>query len=477
VPFLEPNYNPLDFFDNYKHDHAKMFPKGTTAVQLYYAGRGGELPYLQLVCLQYILKRYLTGAFFTQADLDEKTEQRKRAGRTFHPEIWQYILDKYQGRLPISIHAIKEGKKVGLGNALFRVDSEDSECFWLPGALEDILHHAWHPSGVCVLSSHIYEITKQFLEETSDNVEAALPYMLNDFGMRSSVNMDAAAVASFAHLLNFRGSDSGDIGETFARRYYGLGKYTWLYDAVDATEHSVMTALGKAGEVQRVGEILDKHPTGLISIVGDSYDIYNFTENIIGGVYRDRIAARLGKVVIRPDSDDPLVVVPRLLTILADKFGYTTNSKGYRVLSPCVGLIWGDGMDRYSIRRVYALMKSLGWSAENLVVGMGGGLVQKINRDSQHVAMKNCSQTRDGVEYDIWKEAKGKVSHRGKVALVWREERGVYETVNPKDVVFPLVNEHELTYHTGELKRDMTFEEIAGYSKIPFLQPGSGIGE
>jgi nicotinamide phosphoribosyltransferase len=469
MPFMEPEYNPLDFFDNYKHDHAKMFPKGTTAVQLYYAGRGGELPYLQLVGLQYFLKRYLCGAFFTQEDLDRKTEQRKRAGRTFHPEIWQYILDKYQGRLPISIHAIKEGKKVGLGNALFRVDSEDPECFWLPGALEDILHHTWHGSAVCVMSSHIYEVVKQYLYETSDNPEVHLPYMLNDFGMRSSVNMDAAAVASFAHLLNFRGSDSGDIGEHFARRYYRLGDFTWLYDAVDASEHSVMTALGKAGEVKRVGELLDLHPTGLISIVGDSYDIFNFTENIIGGVYRDRIAARQGKVVTRPDSDDPLVVIPRLLNILAEKFGYTTNNKGYKVLAPCVGLIWGDGMNRYSIRRVYALLKDLGWSAENLVVGMGGGLVQKgLDRDTQKVAMKNCSQTRDGVEYDIWKEAVGKASHRGKVALVWREEKNDYDTVNPQDVVFPLVNAHELTYHTGELKRDMTFEEIAAYSKIPY---------
>jgi nicotinamide phosphoribosyltransferase len=464
----EPRYNPLDFFDNYKHGHARMFPKGTTAVQLYYAGRGGELPYQQLIGLQYILKRYLVGPFFTQRDLDEKTEERKRAGRTFYPEIWQYILDTYNGHLPISIHAVREGKKVGLGNALYRVDSVDPNCFWLPGALEDILHHAWHPSGVCVLSSHIYEVVRQYLVETSDNVEAVLPYMLNDFGMRSAVNMDAAAVASFAHLLNFRGSDSGDIGERFARQWYGLGKHTWLYDAVDATEHSVMTALGKAGEVQRVGELLDEHPTGLLSLVGDAYDIYHFTENIIGGVYRDRIAARLGKVVVRPDSDDPLVVVPRLLNILAARFGSTVNSKGYKVLAPCVGLIWGDGMDRYSIRRVYALMKDLGWSAENLVVGMGGGLVQKINRDTQRVAMKNCSQTRDGVKYPIWKETPGKPSFRGEVALVWREEKNDYDTVNPEDVVFPLTNEHELTYHTGELKREMTFEEISAYSKVTY---------
>lgn len=469
----EPRYNPLDRFDNYKHGHAKMFPKGTTAVQLYYAGRGGELPYQQLVGLQYILKRYLVGPFFTQQDLDEKTEERKRKGRTFHPEIWQYILDTYNGYLPISIHAIKEGKKVSLGNALYRVDSEDPNCFWLPGALEDILHHTWHPSGVCVLSSHIYEIAREYLLETSDNIEAVLPYMLNDFGMRSAVNMDAAAIAAFSHFLNFRGGDSGDLGERFAEQWYGLSKFRSLYDAVDATEHSIMTALGKDGEVQRVGEILDLHPTGLISIVGDSYDIYNFTENIIGGVYRDRIAARLGKVVIRPDSGDPLYVVPRLLNILADKFGYSVNSKGYKVLAPCVGLIWGDGLDRYVMRRIYALLKSLGWSVEVLLGGMGGGLVQKINRDSQRVAMKNCSQTRDGVKYPIWKEAPGKASFRGEVALVWREEKQDYETINPEDVVYPLTNEHELTFHTGELKREMHFDEISGYSKIPFSTPDS----
>lgn len=460
--------NPLEDADEYKlAGHLAMIPKGTTKSVLYLIARGGELPYAQLFNLQGVVKQFLIGKFFTQADLDEITERRKTEGRPFYPEMWQYILDKYDGHLPIRIKAVKEGKKISLNNVLATIESTDDKCAGLPGQLETILMRVWHGSTVCVKSSYINQITNEYLELTSDNPEAARPYMLNDFGSRSAPNREAAAVGGAAHLLNGRGSDTG-LGERYLKQFYNAMKHRTLYDSVTATEHSVMTPYGPAGEVRRVGEILDLFPTGILSIVGDSYDIYNFTENIIGGVYRDRIAARIGKVVVRPDSGDPLVVVPKLLNILAEKFGHSVNRKGYKVLSPCVGIIFGDGMDLFSIRRLYALLKDLGWAAENVVVGMGGGLIQKVNRDTQLFAIKLCAQTRDGVEYDIYKNAPGKNSHRGHPALVYREELGKYDTIRKSDLVFPLVDDLELVSENGILYRDMTYDEISEYSQTPY---------
>jgi nicotinamide phosphoribosyltransferase len=460
--------NPLEDMDEYKiAGHLAMIPAGTTKSVLYLITRGGELPYAQLFNFQGLIKQYFLGKFFTQEDLDEITARRKAEGRPFYPEMWQYILDKYDGHLPLRFSAVKEGKKIGLNNVLATIESTDENCAGLPGQFETMLMRVWHGSTVCVKSSYINQITSEYLDLTSDAPEAMKPYMLNDFGSRSTPNRDAAAVGGAAHLLNGRGSDTG-LGERYLKQFYNALKHQTLYDSVTATEHSVMTPYGPGGEVRRVGEILDKFPTGLLSIVGDSYDIYNFTENIIGGVYRDRIAARIGKVVVRPDSDDPLVVVPRLLDILAERFGHSVNRKGYKVLSPCVGIIFGDGMDLFSIRRLYAHLKDLGWAAENVVVGMGGGLLQKVNRDTQLFAIKLCAQTRDGIEYDIYKEAPGKKSHRGHPALVYREEFGKYETIRKADLVFPLVNEIERVAENGILYRDMTFDEIASYSRTPY---------
>lgn len=467
--------NPLRIWDEYKmyHQLDGMFPDGTTNVVLYYTARGGEFPYAQLFGLQYIIKKYLVGKFFTQEDLNEIAEERELLGRPFNRGAWQYILDKHDGHLPIKICAVKEGIKLPLNNVMFTVTSTDDKCFWVPGALEDVLQHTWHPSGVAVKSSLIYEIAMEFLLQTSDIPEIAIQWMLNDFGLRSAVNMEAGAVAGAAHLLNFRGSDTG-LAEQILKQFYGVPKSTSLYDSVAATEHSQMTAEGKEGEVRVVGRLLDKFayiinkPNGILSIVGDSFDIYNFTENIIGGVYRDKIAGILGKIVVRPDSDDPLIVVPRLLNILGEKFGFTVNSKGFKVLSPCVGVIWGDGMDLFSIRQLFAKMKECGWATENCVVGMGGGLVQKINRDSQKVAIKCCEQTRNGQTFDIYKEAPGKSSFRGHPALVYHEETGAHETIRKNDLVFPLVDLLEPVLVNGILKRDMTFDEIAGYSKQLF---------
>lgn len=467
--------NPLRIFDEYKYYHPDMYPPGTTEVELYYTARGGEFPYAQLFGLQYVIKRWLAGKFFTQADLDEITEERRLLKRHFNPEIWQYILDTYDGRLPIEICAVKEGVKLEPNNAMFTVRSLDPKCYWIPGELEDVLQHVWLPSGVLVKSGMIHEIALDYLSKTSDNPNVAIQWMLNDFGLRSATTLEAGAIAGAAHLINFRGSDTG-LAEELLRQFYNVPKVTEtqaiaLYDSVAATEHSIMTSLGKDGEAIIVGQQLDKFPTGLLSIVGDSYDIYNFAANIIGGIYRDRIMSRLGKVVVRPDSDDPLVVVPKLLEILGDKFGFTVNSKGYKVLPPCIGLIWGDGMDLFSIRRLFAAMMDAGWSIENCVVGMGGGLVQKINRDTQKVAIKCCSQTRNGIQYDIWKEAPGKVSLRGKPALIYKEFNQKYETINRNSLVFPLVDYLEPVFNTGKLLRDMTYDEVVRLAKQPLNAP------
>jgi nicotinamide phosphoribosyltransferase len=361
--------NPLRYSDSYKDGHIWQYPPNTTDVYEYYEARGGEYPYQVLFGLQYILKSKLAGEFFTQQNLNDEAEDSQihfGAGYPYPKDAWQYILDKHQGRLPLEIRAVKEGIAIPIHNVMLTIRATDPNCFWLPGWVESVIQQVWYPSTVATKSRTVKELFKEFYERTTDN--SSYLFALHDFALRGVSSMESAALGGAAHLINFLGTDT-KAAMDLLHQFYNAPRVSGF--SVAASEHSTMTTWGREGEMNAVGNLLDKFPTGIVSIVGDSYDIYNFTRTILGGTYRDRIRARSGKVVVRPDSGDPNEVVPRVLRILAEQFGVRENSRGYKVLPPCVGVIQGDGMDYYSIRSLLSKLESLHWSAENVVVGMG----------------------------------------------------------------------------------------------------------
>lgn len=175
--------------------------------------------------------------------------------------------------------------------------------------------------------------------------------------------------------------------------------------------------------------------------MSDSYDIYNFVDNIVGKKFKDRILSRrenelgLCKLVTRPDSNTPEHPLPEDQMVWICEahwrnFGGHVNSKNKRVLNPKIGALWGDGIDRNGINAICAALDKAGFSVENVVFGMGGGLLQKINRDTQRFAFKSSAQCRDGVWHDIYKKPRdlSKASKRGKLKLV-RDENNDFETV------------------------------------------------
>src|ERR1019366_4331393 len=161
---------------------------------------------------------------------------------------------------------------------------------------------------------------------------------------------------------------------------------------------------------------------GLIAVVSDSYDLEHAVRELWGEKLREQVMRRDGVVVIRPDSGNPRDVVLQVLGWLGEKFGYETNQKGYRVLCPKVRVIQGDGVNYYTIQDTLATMAKAGWAAENVAFGMGGALLQQLNRDTQQFAIKCSSVTVDGEERAVWKSPKGdasKASKRGRLALGW----------------------------------------------------------
>jgi nicotinamide phosphoribosyltransferase len=467
--------NPLLDTDSYKETHPQVLPKTLTEAMNYYCNRGGIYSEMVFFGLQAQLIREFEGKFFTQQDLDEAYEDSQvhfYDGFPYPKAEWQYILDKYDGRLPLEIRAIKEGRPFnisnnGVNNVVFTVKSTDPKCAWLPGWAETRLMRNWYGSIVATQSREVKKLAKEYLALTADS-DAGLPFMLHDFGARAVSCTEQAAAGGGAHLINFLGTDT-KIGMSFLHQYYGAPRVCG--HSVPATEHQIMTMEGPSGEPNVVGRILEVYKDApILSMVIDSYDDEYFVREIMGGIYRDQILHGKTKVVARPDSGDPSVKVPLLLDILADRFGYSVNSKGYKVLSPCVGLLWGDGMDIFSIRKLYETLQRTGWSVENVVVGMGGGLLHKgINRDTSKAAMKFCNVVLDGVDTPVWKAPKGdptKASFKGRPALIYSENTGLFSTVQDVTGNGVYGDQLELVFRNGVVLRHQTLDEIRKLAEV-----------
>jgi len=446
--------------DSYKFLHYSMYPEGTESVYSYFEAReGATFEETVFFGLQYYLKKYLEGVVVTPEKVKfAEALAAKHFGNEeyFNKAGWQRILDEHGGKLPVRIRAVPEGTPVPISNVMMTVENTDPECYWLTNFLETILTHVWSASTVATLSRHVKKMMARYIEKTAET-DAGLPFMLHDFGFRGVSSVESAAFSGAGHLVNFLGTDTV-AAIVCAMEYYNTDVCAF---SVPASEHSIMTAYGADGERKIIQRLLEKFPTGILSVVGDSYDIFRTTEELVCGEFKDAILAREGVYVVRPDSGDPVETVIRLLAILGAKMGFTTNVKGYYVLNPKVRVIWGDGLDYTMIENILRAMAKAGWSAENIVFGMGGGLLQKINRDTQRFAFKSCAQKRDGVWYDIYKDPmdKSKVSKKGRLALekVEGAHGATYRTVQESEAENDIL---QTVFENGEVVKEYTFEEV-----------------
>jgi len=190
--------------------------------------------------------------------------------------------------------------------------------------------------------------------------------------------------------------------------------------SIPAAEHSTITAWGRENEAQAYENMLTQFPEGLVAVVSDSYNVYEACEKMWGGALREKVEHRAGTLVVRPDSGKPREVVLKVLEILGAKFGYETNAKGYRVLNPKIRVIQGDGVNYWTIQDTLTAMIRAGWSADNISFGMGGALLQQLNRDTQKFAFKCSSITVNGEDREVFKdpvEGHDKASKKGRLAL------------------------------------------------------------
>lgn len=448
--------NILLMTDSYKLSHWKQYPPKTEVVYSYFESRGGKFPQTLFFGLQYFLKRYLEGHVVTKKKIDEAEAFAKaHFGRDdcFNREGWEYILIHHNGKLPVSIKAVPEGTLVDNHNVLMTIENIDPKCWWLTNYLETLLVQVWYPSTVATQSHYMKETLLYYLNKTGD--PSLIDFKLHDFGFRGSTSVESAGIGGAAHLVNFKGTDT-IAGVITARDYYGEEMAGF---SIPASEHSTMTAWGKKNECKAFANMLEQYPEGMVACVSDSYDIFKACSEYWGKELRQKVIERSGTLIVRPDSGDPPEVVLEVLRILGERFGYVENKKGYKVLPPYLRVIQGDGIYFEMLGKILEGMEKTGWSADNIAFGSGGGLLQRLNRDTQRFAFKCSSITVHGQVKDVWKDpinAKGKASKAGRLMLVTDDDHNFF-TISPTDEVKDHLVE---VFRDGKILKEYTFKEV-----------------
>lgn len=399
----------------------------------------------------------------------------------FDRPSWEKVVNVYGGMIPAIIRAVPDGTVVHGGIPIYSVTVLDEDLFWMSSGIETCLLRAyWYPTTIASLDRETAVQLKRFYELSGADL-GGLPFALHDFGARGVSCGEQAEVGGAAHLVSFMGSDT--IEGVLAMNFYYDTPMSGF--SVFATEHSVECSfgLGAEGEKDYIRAMLANAPEGsIVSIVIDGKDMWRCAE-VLCTEFRDQIIASKAKVVFRPDSGDMLEIVPRLLRMQDMAFGHTVNAKGYKKINH-VGIIYGDGVDRLNMLTMLGNILGMGYTADCMVFGSGGALLQKVNRDTLKWAQKGSAllisvPAKDpmytGEMVDVWIGiAKDPITDQGK-----KSKEGVMTAIRSRMTgeisaarldVAPLDGEfedlHVLMYHTGTLYNKTSADEVRARAKI-----------
>ncbi|MDG6881638.1 putative nicotinate phosphoribosyltransferase [Phocoenobacter uteri] len=444
--------------DSYKASHWVQYPPQSEYVSSYIESRKSDFDVV-FFGLQAFIKEYLSKPVTLQ-DIEEAEIVFTAHGEPFNKQGWLKIVEKYQGYLPIKIEAIPEGSIIPASNVVCQIINTDPEFYWLPSYLETALLRAiWYPSTVASISYYCKKIIKQALEKSADNL-ASLPFKLHDFGARGASSLETVALGGLAHLVNFSGTDSVSA-LLAARRWYNATEMPAF--SIPAAEHSTITSWGREGEIAAYQNMLNQFggEGKIFAVVSDSYNLWDVVSEVWGSQFKEQIIKMGGTLVVRPDSGKPTEVVCKTLEILEQKFGSTLNSKGYKVLPDCIRVIQGDGIDQDSLKEILDEIMAMGFSAENITFGMGGGLLQKVNRDVMSWVMKTSAIQVAGEWRDVYKDpitAHSKRSKKGRLALIKQDNQ--FKTIREETLLDAQQNLLQAVYLNGKLLIEEEFTTI-----------------
>lgn len=458
---------PLLTADGYKSSHFKIWPKGTSRVLINWTNRNSkyldDVTHAVVFGLQAWAQSYLVEMWapFFAADVDEIIGEYGELLDMYFGEGNGIGTDHIRklhnlGYLPLHVRGLPEGTLAPIGIATVTIENTHPDFYWLPNYVETSLSAGtWHPSTVATIALQYRELMEEWAKKTDVAGLPGVDYQAHDFSFRGQQHIEAAAAAGAGHLLSFLGTDTM-LSFDFVRRYYA-GNNGRVGASVPATEHSVMTVRGPQGELETFNTILDTFPTGIVSAVSDGYDLFKVLTETLPKL-KERIMARDGKLVIRPDSGDPVDILcgqlpethggwntgeeqhfadiaagraeddrtpeqKGVIEILWDLFGGTVNEQGYKVLDSHIGAIYGDSITLDRARRIFERLAAKGFASTNVVLGIGSFTYVHITRDSLGSAVKSTWAEVNGESVDIQKDPKtagafSKKSAKGRIAIV-----------------------------------------------------------
>ncbi len=467
-------HNPLLATDVYKMGHMEQYAPNCTKVYSYLIARSDKtFDKTVFFGLQYYLKEYLSIKLTPEMG-EEFLKYRKMILGSNSENVEKQIRELcLLGYFPLEIKAVDEGTVMPVRNVLMTMTNTNPDFHWVVGFTESLILKIWYSITVASCCYKYKQLVDDFYEQTVDkSIMFLKDFSVHDFGYRGDTSEEGAAISGAAHLLSFMGSDTVPA-LPFIEYFYNADTSKPVMLSVPASEHSVMCSFGKEHEFEAFENMLRLYPSGIVSIVSDTFDVYkvltDFAERL-----KPEILRREGKVVFRPDSGNPEYIIcgdpnaaegsnewKGAIRLLDEKFGSSLNDKKYKVLNPKVGLIYGDGMyfDRYE--RTLERMKEMGYASSNLVIGVGG-ILRNHSRDTLGFAIKATYVEVNGEHREIEKDPitdKGKRSHKGFLQL--NQDDGM------NFVTIDMCNEQQekggllkTVFKNGQLTHEQSFEEI-----------------
>jgi nicotinamide phosphoribosyltransferase len=473
---------PENLCDGYKLGHKDQYPRSTSRVYSNWTARSSRVEGQDGVInfgLQWFLKYYLDEVFFGDFFIDDietiKERYARRVNNYLGPnkvgtkhieELWQL------GYLPLEFRALPEGTLVPLKVPLFTVENTLPEFFWLTNYIETLLSNAlWQPITSATTALRYRKVLESAALATGTALEF-VDWQGHDFSFRGMPGLEAAALSGAAHLIFFNGTDTIPAIDLIEDYYGGL-----VGGSVNATEHSVMCAGEEDGELLTIKRLITEvYPEGIISIVSDTWDFWNVLTFFLP-VLKDVILARDGKVVIRPDSGDPVKIIcgdpdapegsperKGAVQLLWDVFGGTMTSTNHRLLDSHIGLIYGDSITEARATEITSRLAANGFASGNVVFGIGSFTYQYVTRDTYGQAMKATWVEVNGEARAIFKKPRTdngmKTSAKGRLAVLRDAVSGQLALINEANPSQEAASLLQPVWSNGYFLRKQTFEEI-----------------
>nr|WP_322623758.1 nicotinate phosphoribosyltransferase [uncultured Flavobacterium sp.] len=476
--------NPLLLTDGYKTDHRRQYPDNTTLVYSNWTPRKSRIEGIEEVVffgLQYFIKKYIIEEFERSFFSQPKEQVIARYARRINNYLGEnnvgtaHIAALHDlGYIPMVFKALPEGSAVPMRVPMFTMYNTLPEFFWLTNYFETLLSAVvWLPCTSATLAKRYRTLLDAYAKETS-SVPDFVNWQGHDFSMRGMGGIDAAVTSAAAHLLSFTGTDTIPAID-FLEEYYNANSDTELVGgSVAATEHSVMCMGTTEGEFDTFKRLIcDIYPKGIVSIVSDTWDLWKVLTDYLPRL-KDTIANREGKVVIRPDSGDPVDILcgnpngttqeerKGVVELLWDTFGGSTNSKGYKELIPQIGAIYGDSINIDRATRICERLKEKGFASTNVVLGIGSYTYQYNTRDTFGFAMKATYGEVNGEGREIFKDPVTddgtKKSAKGLMKIV--SQNGMFKLIDQVSWDEEKTGELKEVFRDGKLLIDQSLAEI-----------------